>query len=78
MTPQQTKIAAIVSDVCSSVTLDDASVDTSLKDLGADSLDVATIFLAIQEQLGVRVPDAEIDRLDTVRRIAEYVEARQP
>jgi acyl carrier protein len=77
MTPQETAIAAIVVDVCSGVKVDDASLDTSLTDLGVDSLDVASIFLAIHEQLGVRVPDADIDGLDTVRRIAEYVAARR-
>ena len=77
MTPQQDAIAAIVADVCSQSKVTDAELDTPLKDLGVDSLDVASIFLAIHEQLAVRVPDADIDGLNTVRKIADYLEARR-
>jgi acyl carrier protein len=77
MTPQETTIADIVADVCSNVTVSDADRETPLKDLGVDSLDIASIFLAIQEQLGVRVPDAKIDELTTVQKIAAYIEANR-
>ena len=77
MTPQENTIADIVADVCSNVKVSDADRETPLKDLGVDSLDIASIFLAIQEQLGVRVPDAEIDRLTTVQKIAAYIEANR-
>jgi acyl carrier protein len=66
-------IANIVREMCSGVQMTSADYGRSLKDLGVDSLDVASIFLTIQERLGVRVPDPEIDRLATVRAIAEYV-----
>ena len=66
-------IAEIVREVCSGVQMSQADYSRTLKDLGVDSLDVASIFLAIQERLGVRVPDPDIDRLTTVHAIAEYV-----
>jgi acyl carrier protein len=67
-------VVEIVEDVCSQVRIADADHDKSLKDLGVDSLDVAGIFLSIQEKLGVRVPDNEIDELNTVRLIANYLD----
>jgi acyl carrier protein len=73
----ENRIAAMVADVSSNVTVGEGDYDTPLKDLGVDSLDVAGIFLAIYEKLGVRVPDNEIDRLNTVRLIAAYMDAKR-
>jgi acyl carrier protein len=67
------QIAVIVTDVASQARVTAADYDKPLKDLGVDSLDVAGIFLAIYEQLGVRVPDPEIDRLNTIRLIVNYL-----
>jgi acyl carrier protein len=67
------QIAAIVTDVSSQARITTADFDRPLKDLGVDSLDVAGVFLAIYEQLGVRVPDPEIDRLNTIRLIVNYL-----
>lgn len=69
-------IVAIVEEVCSHVRIPESDYDTELKDLGVDSLDIAGIFLAIHEKLGVRVADDQIDRLNTVRRIADHLNRR--
>lgn len=50
----------------------DASI---LDDLGADSLDVVEMLMAIEENFGVSVPDEEIPNLKTVKDIMTYVEA---
>lgn len=76
MSTTEIKIAEMIVDVCSNVTIGPEDYDKPLKDLGVDSLDVAGIFLAIYEKLGVRVPDNEIDALNTVRLIAAYLDAR--
>jgi acyl carrier protein len=70
-------VVEIIEDVCSQVRVGDADYDRALKDLGVDSLDVAGIFLAIQEKLGIRVPDNEIDALGSVRLIAAYLDKRR-
>ena len=50
--------------------------DTNIMDdLGADSLDVGEMLMAVEESFGVSVPDEEIPNLKTVRDIVEYVEA---
>ena len=46
-----------------------------IKDLGADSLDVVEILMAIEENFGVSVSDDEIPNLKTVRDLVEYVES---
>jgi acyl carrier protein len=70
-------IVEIIEDVCSQVRIADGDHDKPLKDLGVDSLDIAGIFLAIQEKLGVRVPDNDIDMLGSVRLIADYLDKRR-
>ncbi len=46
-----------------------------MEDLGADSLDIVEMLMAVEENCGVTVPDEEIPNLKTVRDIVEYVEA---
>lgn len=76
MSATEKTVVEIIEDVCSQVRIGEADHDKALKDLGVDSLDVAGIFLAIQEKLGVRVPDSDIDGLNTVRLIANYLDSR--
>lgn len=73
----ENKIAALIGEVRGSSPVDAADYDKPLKELGLDSLDIASVFLAISEQIGVRVPDQDIDRLDTVRAIAAYLERKR-
>ena len=54
----------------------DITEDTNvMEDLGADSLDVMEILVAIEDNFGVAVADDEIPNLKTVRDIVEYVES---
>lgn len=52
---------------------DDTNV---MDDLGADSLDVVEVLMAIEEHFGISVPDEDVASLKTVRDIADYVEAK--
>jgi acyl carrier protein len=45
-----------------------------MDDLGADSLDIVEMLMAIEENFGVTVPDDVIPGLKTVGDILEYVE----
>ena len=68
------KIADIVSKQLGA-DIDDIDDNTNIMDdLGADSLDVVEMLMAIEESFGVTVPDEEIPNLRTVRDIVEYVE----
>lgn len=52
---------------------DDAAI---LEDLGADSLDVVEMLMALEETFSITVPDEDVMQLRTVRAVAEYVEAK--
>ena len=55
--------------------LDEIGDNTSIVELGADSLDGLEIIVFVEEELGVKIPDEDTDRLLTVDQITEYVEA---
>lgn len=46
-----------------------------MEDLGADSLDVVEMLMAMEESFGIAVPDEDIEELITVSDVVEYVES---
>ena len=58
--------------------IDEDSITTETKiseDLGADSLDVVELLMAIEEEFGVQIPDEEIENFKTVGDVVEYIQA---
>lgn len=51
------------------VTLDSSFTD----DLGADSLELVEIVMAVEEEFGIDIPDADAEQLDTIHELFEYV-----
>ncbi len=47
-----------------------------LDDLGADSLDVVELVMALEEEFGIEVPDDDVENIRTIRDILKYIEAR--
>ncbi len=47
-----------------------------LDDLGADSLDVVELVMALEEEFGIEVPDDDVENMRTIRDIVQYIEAR--
>lgn len=51
------------------------TMDTNIADdLGADSLDVVEMLMAIEEEFNVDIPDEEIEGLRTVGSVVEYIQ----
>lgn len=53
------------------VTPDSSFVD----DLGADSLDVVELVMALEEEFGVEIPDEDAEKIVTVGEAVKYIEA---
>eukprot|EP00798_Chlamydomonas_sp_ICE-L_P021415 gene21415-28373_t len=43
------------------------------KDLGLDSLDVVELVMALEEEFGVEIPDAEADKISSVSDAVNYL-----
>lgn len=50
-----------------------ATSDVLTDDLGADSLDIVEMAIAIESELGIRIPDDEFERWQTVRDVIDTV-----
>ena len=54
---------------------EDITLDSRIKeDLGADSLDVLQLLMALEEEKGVVIPDEVLPTLKTVGDIGSYME----
>ncbi len=47
-------------------------------DLGADSLDLIELAMALEDEFGIDLPDAEIIAIRSVRQAVDYVDAKVP
>lgn len=47
-----------------------------LDDLGADSLDVVELVMALEEEFSIQVPDEDVENIRTIADVVEYVGAR--
>ena len=54
------------------------TLDASFRqDLGADSLDTYELVYAIEEELGISVPDDKASEFETVRDAYDYIKSQQ-
>ena len=52
--------------------------DASLHDdLGADSLDVVELVMALEEEFNISVPDEDVENIRTLRDIVSYLHKRE-
>lgn len=55
---------------------DKVNMDTKIvEDLGADSLDVVEMLMALEDEYGISLPDEVAMKLHTVGDIVEYIDA---
>ncbi len=47
--------------------------DIPLSDQGIDSLDVVNVYLLLEEKFNVKIPDEDLDKVQTIDAIIEYV-----
>lgn len=45
-----------------------------IEDLGADSLDVVELVMALEEKFGIEIPDGEAEKLISISDVVAYVE----
>lgn len=54
------------------------NLDSSFRgDLGADSLDTYELVYAIEEELGVSIPDEKANEFETVRDAYDFIKSQQ-
>jgi acyl carrier protein len=55
---------------------DDVTMEASfIDDLGADSLDIVELIMALEEEFDLEIPDEEAEKISTVGDVVEYIKA---
>jgi len=55
---------------------DDVTIDASfIDDLGADSLDIVELVMALEESFGISIPDEDAEGIKTVGDAVDYIAA---
>lgn len=67
------KVANIVAEQLG-ITLEDITMETTLEDLNADSLDVVEVIMELESVFNMEIPDEEAEKIKTVGGLVEYVE----
>lgn len=45
-----------------------------IEDLGADSLDIVELIMALEEEFGVEIPDEDAEKIVTVKDAIKYIQ----
>lgn len=57
---------------------DEVTMESSfIDDLGADSLDIVELIMALEEEFEIEVPDEEAEKITTVGDVVEYIKSQQ-
>ena len=52
----------------------DVTMEASfIDDLGADSLDIVELIMALEEEFDIEIPDADAEKVVTVSDVVEYI-----
>lgn len=58
-----------------SVEEDSITMDTKFEDLGADSLDLVEMVMALEEEFDIQIDDEEVEKIATVGDVVNYITA---
>ncbi len=71
------KVKQIIADQLD-ISPDEITPESSfVEDLGADSLDITELIMAMEDEFGIEIEDEEAQNLRTVQDVINFIEAKQ-
>ncbi len=67
------KIKKIIADTLSKSETEITLEASLTEDLGADSLEVVELAMAMEEEFNIEIPDEDIEKIATVKDIVDYI-----
>lgn len=67
------KVKAIIIDQLGITDEDMVTLETTLEDLGADSLDMVEVIMAIEDEFDVQIKDEDLETLKSVSDLIDYI-----
>lgn len=77
MTDEQDILARVVQIVSDKLAIDPDQItpeSTFNEDLGADSLDVVELLMALEDEFGLTIDEEEAENITTVRHVVSYIQ----
>ncbi len=60
------------------VSMEEVTPEASfIEDLGADSLDIVELIMALEEEYDIEIPDEDAEKIQTVKDVVTYVQNTQ-
>ena len=72
------KVKDLIADQLDVDDKDSIAMESSITDdLGADSLDVVDLVMALEDEFSVEIPEDQVENIKTVGDIVKYIEDKQ-
>ena len=70
------KIRDVIAEQLGVEDVETITMDTTfIDDLGADSLDIVELIMALEEEFDIEIPEADAEKISTVGDVVEYIKA---